>query len=375
VQYGQDGKTALEMAEDEDMVKCFFDAGIKLSDFVTDEVVNVFVPQMGLCCTCVWGEQQRESRCIWMAQDLPWWREAIPKFIVRFESEIKQLEAKGSSWLTWSDYNKLAKSLEDGSVQASLQSAQMGDDVLFSHPAFASDDERGINFSHPAFASDDERGINMGQACDVPAEGPWTICLNLRVEGPTDKQGGRIMAKRAGDRGWELVVPRFNGPISFFANGSHVNVGSTRVDDGRWHHCAVSYDGVGVVRCYVDGRFDGEHAFGKIQPEPAIDLWIGSRAGVSPLVGGKFKHLIVFRRELYADELGTFATGEAAILKELFPHQEGPVCRRAWQDTTERADTHGCCWDICIHAVIGVIRHQVCDWNDGAGRSVTRGRH
>ena len=57
MQYGQDGKTALEMAQDEDMVKCFFDAGIKLSDFVTDEVVIAFVPEMGLCCTCVWGSE------------------------------------------------------------------------------------------------------------------------------------------------------------------------------------------------------------------------------------------------------------------------------------------------------------------------------
>ena len=65
MQYGQDGKTALEMAEDEDTVKCFFDAGIKLSDIVTDEVVIAFVPEMGLCCTRVWGEQQRESRSIW----------------------------------------------------------------------------------------------------------------------------------------------------------------------------------------------------------------------------------------------------------------------------------------------------------------------
>ena len=39
------------------MVKCFFDAGFKLSDFVTDEVVIAFVPEMGLCCTCVWGSE------------------------------------------------------------------------------------------------------------------------------------------------------------------------------------------------------------------------------------------------------------------------------------------------------------------------------
>ena len=66
VQYGQYGETALAMAQDEDPVKCFLDAGIKLSDIVTDEVVIAFVPEMGLCCTCVWGsETGRESRSIW----------------------------------------------------------------------------------------------------------------------------------------------------------------------------------------------------------------------------------------------------------------------------------------------------------------------
>jgi len=34
-------------------------------------------------------------------------------------------------------------------------------------------------------------------------------------------------------RGWELVVPRWNVPISFSAIGSRANVRSTRVDDGR----------------------------------------------------------------------------------------------------------------------------------------------
>ena len=66
MQYAQYGETALAMARDEDTVKCFFDAGIKLSDIVTDEVVIAFVPEMGLCCTCVWERATgRESRSIW----------------------------------------------------------------------------------------------------------------------------------------------------------------------------------------------------------------------------------------------------------------------------------------------------------------------
>ena len=45
------GKTAFEMARNEDTVKCFLDAGIKLSDIVTDQVV--------IACVCAsdWGEE------------------------------------------------------------------------------------------------------------------------------------------------------------------------------------------------------------------------------------------------------------------------------------------------------------------------------
>jgi hypothetical protein len=45
----QEGKTALELARDEDTVQCFVEAGIKLSDIVTEEVrVACFLCQMSL---------------------------------------------------------------------------------------------------------------------------------------------------------------------------------------------------------------------------------------------------------------------------------------------------------------------------------------
>ena len=73
-----------------------------------------------------------------------------------------------------------------------------------------------------------------------------------------DNAGGRILAKRGT---WEFVAPRYNGPISFYANGrGHKNIGSTRVDDNKWHHVAVTYL-PGTMNAYVDGRFDGSASF------------------------------------------------------------------------------------------------------------------
>jgi hypothetical protein len=39
-----------------------------------------------------------------MAKKLPWYREAIPKFIIQFEQEIKAEADKGATWLPWTSY-------------------------------------------------------------------------------------------------------------------------------------------------------------------------------------------------------------------------------------------------------------------------------
>jgi len=120
-----------------------------------------------------------------------------------------------------------------------------------------------------------------------------------------------------------------------------------------------------VVRAVQYGQ-DGETALEMAEDEDTVKCFLDAGIKLSDIVTDEV--VIAF-----VPEMGLCCTRvwERATERE----QEYMVCRRAWQDTTERADTHGCCWDICIHAVIDVIRHQVCDWNDGAGRSVTRGRH
>jgi hypothetical protein len=39
-----------------------------------------------------------------MAKELPWYLEAIPKFIIQFEQEIKAEADKGATWLPWTSY-------------------------------------------------------------------------------------------------------------------------------------------------------------------------------------------------------------------------------------------------------------------------------
>jgi hypothetical protein len=55
-----------------------------------------------------------------MAKALPWYREAIPKFIIQFEQEIKAEAAKGSTWLPWTSYAAKMGSVTGLSVRPSF---------------------------------------------------------------------------------------------------------------------------------------------------------------------------------------------------------------------------------------------------------------
>ena len=130
-----------------------------------------------------------------------------------------------------------------------------------------------------------------------------------RVKTPPDPQaGGRILSKRGCllGLGWEFAAPRYNGPISFFANGVHKNVGRTRVDDDSWHHVAVVHDN-GTIRAYVDGRFDGSVSFGRPVGPNSNALWVGCASGRRGFDtfhrAGEFKDVKCFNRELTDFEL------------------------------------------------------------------------
>jgi hypothetical protein len=55
-----------------------------------------------------------------MAKELPWYREAIPKFIIQFKQEIKAEAVKGSTWLRWERYAEKMGSVTGLSVRPSF---------------------------------------------------------------------------------------------------------------------------------------------------------------------------------------------------------------------------------------------------------------
>ena len=166
---------------------------------------------------------------------------------------------------------------------------------------------------------------NLGQQWDITRGAPFTMCVRVRV-GKGRPQGGRILAKRSGGAGWEFVVPRYSGYISFFAHGKHINIGNTKLNDGAWHHVAVVYGGLadsrdGLITAYLDGNSDGAAAFGdccgSIAPCPSVPLMAGARYPSDDLFhDGEFQEVKVYPWALDAEQLRRIARGERAGAKE-----------------------------------------------------------
>uniref|UniRef100_A0A7S4R7G4 LamG-like jellyroll fold domain-containing protein n=1 Tax=Alexandrium monilatum TaxID=311494 RepID=A0A7S4R7G4_9DINO len=148
--------------------------------------------------------------------------------------------------------------------------------------------------------------VNLGQAYDVGSA--FTISVHLRTPVAHAEQGGRILAKRKGRSGWELVAPRRDtGEVSFYSSGGgHLNIGPTRVDDGAWHHVAAVLDERGEMRSYIDGRLDGAVAH-IVRPQPEAELWLGTRTENSGLFVGDLADVQVFDSALGQEEISLLA--------------------------------------------------------------------
>eukprot|EP00933_Yihiella_yeosuensis_P037165 TRINITY_DN3104_c0_g1_i2.p1 TRINITY_DN3104_c0_g1~~TRINITY_DN3104_c0_g1_i2.p1 ORF type:complete len:179 (-),score=30.25 TRINITY_DN3104_c0_g1_i2:378-914(-) len=138
--------------------------------------------------------------------------------------------------------------------------------------------------------------------------GDFTMCAWVKCQ-PNDDQGGRLLSKRSGSAGWEFVAPRSNGLISFYGAGEHFDVGTTRVDDGSWHHVAVTYNAHnGRMEAFVDGVPDGTFTKSGVGAGcPEAQLWVGARnpEGDSPEDS--------FVGEFYGIMFFEFTLGQVAI--------------------------------------------------------------
>merc|ERR1711879_224545 len=104
------------------------------------------------------------------------------------------------------------------------------------------------------------------------------MCVWLRAPSHNKDQGGRILSKRAGRSGWEFIAPRRDtGLVSFYSSGGgQQDLGSIRIDDGVWHHVALTFNELSEMRSYVDGRLDGKITH-IVRKQAEAELWLGAR--------------------------------------------------------------------------------------------------
>ena len=95
--------------------------------------------------------------------------------------------------------------------------------------------------------------------------------------------------------------------------------------DGRWHHCAATFDGQ-FMRVYFDGREIGSlHRPGKIVSDPAVPAFVGSSGGSGEHFQGGLDDLRVYDQALSSAEIGRLYLAGLESLIKLSKELEGQV--------------------------------------------------
>lgn len=172
-----------------------------------------------------------------------------------------------------------------------------------------------------------------GNAVDVGRWNGFTICARVRKEAE-EGVGCRILQKGEPPLGWTFSAPSAIGGVVAFAAGVRAtepaaakaaspdaaeapddgedaepvpprgedDIGSARVDDGQWHHVAVSYVG-GHLCAYVDGKLDGEVSI-EVPAAPGSALMLGPEA---PSETTEVRDIQVFREALIDTQIAELA--------------------------------------------------------------------
>ena len=138
---------------------------------------------------------------------------------------------------------------------------------------------------------------------------------------PTDLSGFReIFRVEAGDNRLLFSFQESGTILSLGLNvGGYVEcdapVDPTQLLDGRWHHCAATFDGE-FMRVYVDGREVGSlHRPGTIATDPARPGFIGSLNGDSEQFQGALDDLRIYAAALTPDEIESLVAAGTVSLE------------------------------------------------------------
>ena len=185
----------------------------------------------------------------------------------------------------------------------------------------------------PVFSLDVPPGVTSGSSLDLAASGGAVLITNTVITdpgyAPTFDEGTRQQISVAfwakgtpgnwnpfvskygeGATGWQ-VRKRGGDPIGVFTlRGTRGEddpyTGSTLIDDGAWHHFAVTWDGVtGVRKLYVDGKVNNwvPNDFGFMGLANVNYLTLGGRCGAGSASPGNLFFGQLFDVQIYGKAL------------------------------------------------------------------------
>jgi len=113
----------------------------------------------------------------------------------------------------------------------------------------------------------------------VPDKVPLRITANLTIEAyiKTEDSEGHILDKYVPSSPWSGYSSRvYDGKLNFWSSGHGSWVeGTKRIDDGNWHHIAITLDGLNLT-FYIDGEIDKSVMLSGTPDSSTADLILGS---------------------------------------------------------------------------------------------------
>jgi hypothetical protein len=117
-------------------------------------------------------------------------------------------------------------------------------------------------------------------------------------------EGSAVVSSYSGPLGNGYVLSVLNGNLSFFGGGgAGVVLGSMPIDDGFWHHVAVTREIGGMTEIYVDGLPDGNAPSSAVPLIDNPDIHIGATPMESKFFNGTIDEVAIYGRALMPDEI------------------------------------------------------------------------
>lgn len=155
---------------------------------------------------------------------------------------------------------------------ATLDASFHANDAVLENGAVLATDQRASGPAAVRLPAGTLARIRVPDAPSLDLTGSLTIEAFLRIDGTSSDRATIVEKQAATLRNYALhVTSRTSTPpgvlaFSFSLPGGQLSAseGTRRIDDGRWHHVAVVYDGPArTARYYVDGALDVERAHGE----------------------------------------------------------------------------------------------------------------